>query len=111
MYKSLEIYLIDEDLPEVLNLFGAILEHDDRKLVHERESDVGEYRHFSTMLLNFAYQSRVDSGYRLLDRCARHACDPKTTSLYNESASLFKDKNGKFLVKIKVVLFYFWHFT
>jgi hypothetical protein len=41
-------------------------------------------------LLNFAFKSRIDSGYCLLDRCARHACDPRTKSLLRTSAKLFK---------------------
>ena len=45
------------------------------------------------MLLHFAYESRVDLGYRLLDRCARHACDPRTRPLIDANAMLFKHKD------------------
>ena len=87
----------NEMLPGILNLFRSILEHDEAKLIHQVDSDVGEYSHLPTMLLNFAYNSRVDSGYRLLDRCARHSCDPKTPSFIDASADLFRyEENGKF---------------
>ena len=69
----------------------------EKKMVHQSDSDIGEYTHLPTMLLNFAYHCRVDSGYRLLDRCARHSCDPKTPSFIDASADLFRyEENGKF---------------
>jgi hypothetical protein len=80
----------DNDLVGVMLFLSTCLEHDDKKLVHTSNSDVGRYSHFPTMLLNFAFKSRIDSGYRLLDRCARHACDPRTKSLLRTSAKLFK---------------------
>ena len=97
----------EEDLPGVLNLISSCLEHDISKQVHKNQSDVGDYGHLPTMLLNFAYLSRVDSGFRLLDRCARHACDPKTTSLFHTAADLFK-YNGKFMC-FKYILILFLH--
>jgi hypothetical protein len=80
----------------MMSFLSSCLEHDDNKLLHTLDSDVGMYGHFPTMLLNFAYESRVDSGYRLLDRCARHACDPRTRPLNDTNAKLFKH-NGKFV--------------
>jgi hypothetical protein len=88
--------LKDDDLVGMMSFLSSCLEHDDNRLLHTLDSDVGMYGHFPTMLLNFAYESRVDSGYRLLDRCARHACDPRTRPLNDTNAKLFKH-NGKFV--------------
>jgi hypothetical protein len=71
---------------------SSCLSHDDRLLVHKVDSDVGQYAYLPTFLLNFAYHLQVDLGFCLLDRCARHACDPKIESLYECSADLFKHK-------------------
>jgi hypothetical protein len=90
----------NEMIPSVLSLFSSILEHNEKKMVHQSDSDIGEYTHLPTMLLNFAYHSRVDSGYRLLNRCARHSCDPKTPSFIDASAGFFKKENGKYSKQI-----------
>jgi hypothetical protein len=88
--------IIEEvDLIAVFKFISSCLDHNEKNLVHCNSSDVGHYSHLPTFLLNFAYQSRVDSGYRLLDRCARHVCDPKTMPLDESSFDLFK-YNGKF---------------
>ena len=69
---------------------ATFVTHEPTKVVHQENSDVGVYEHLPTMMLNFAYLSRIDSGYRLLDRCARHTCDPKTPSIYEQSADFFQ---------------------
>lgn len=67
----------DDDLPEAIILIASFVTNDPKKVAHKSNSDVGVYGHLPTSILNFAYHSRVDSGFRLLDRCAQHACDPK----------------------------------
>ena len=57
-----------------------------------QDSDIyiGKYDFLPSMFLNLAYHSRTDSGYRLLDRCARHTCDPKGKSIFYQDASFFE---------------------
>lgn len=84
----------DDDLPKVLNLISTILEYDDTKLV-SKDTVIAKYSNLPTIFHNFAVKSRADSGQRLLKRCARHACDPRTPSLFDESFKLFKSHSGK----------------
>ena len=84
----------DEQLPDVINLVASFIINDKNKIAHKTNSDVGVYDHLPTSILNFAYHSRIDLGFRPLDRCARHACDPKTPSLYGASVDLFIFKQG-----------------
>ena len=48
----------------------------------------GIFNVMPSMLIDFANGCRVDSGYRLLQRCLRHAFDTKAEPLLNKKASL-----------------------
>ena len=93
----------DENIPKVLELFTSLLKHDEDLIPKGNESDqnkdiyIGKYEYLPSMFLHLAYHSRIDSGYRLLDRCARHTCDPKGGSLYYQNASFIEyiDNNTK----------------
>ena len=81
----------DNDLPDIIMLLAAFITYGDDayKINMQEKSDIGAYSHLPPILLHFAYHSRIDSGYRLLSRCARHVCDPKSHSMYEESATIF----------------------
>ena len=87
----------DEIVPSVIDLLSTFVcyDRDDSLITHLNESDVGKYADtMPTYLLNFAFESRINSGYRLLDRCARHAMDPKTPSLKDCEIEIRQLQNG-----------------
>jgi hypothetical protein len=45
------------------------------------------------LIIDFAGNARVDSGYRLLSRCLRHALDSKCPTLENSTATLILHEN------------------
>lgn len=92
----------DENLAAVMDLMSSFVRYDNSKLVHTSSNDVGRYGYFPTNLLNFAFLSRVDSGHRLLARCARHAMDPKTPSIKDQQAELFEYKTEGELIFISL---------
>ena len=66
--------------------------HYSSKLVVNKDAfDLDSYEHLPTMFINFAYLSRIDEGYRLLERAARHVGDRKNPSIFGESAGLYKN--------------------
>ena len=85
----------DEMVSEILKLIATFVAYEPEKAAHQEQSDVGIYEHLPTMLLNFAYFSRIDSRYRLLDRCARHTCDLKAPSIYEQTAEFFECNDKK----------------
>ena len=103
----------DEDIPQVLEAITSLLKHDEDLIPSSENQDVddiyiGRYDFLPSMFLHLAYHSRVDSGFRLLDRCARHTCDPKCESIYYQEAAFLRyldEKNNK---KGKNVLSYFY---
>ena len=108
----------DNDIPAVLEVITSLLRHDENLIPKNDEANsqssgdiyIGRYDFLPSMFLNLAYYSRVDSGYRLLDRCARHTCDPKSGSIYYQDASFVKytDENNK---KGKLSIFYFYFYV
>ena len=46
------------------------------------------------MFIDFANKSRVDTGYRLLGRCVRHAFDSRVSPMDQCKAQLFLDEDG-----------------
>ena len=81
-------------LSPVLKLVANFVEynHYSSKLVVNKDAfDLDSYEHLPTMFINFAYLSRIDEGYRLLERAARHVGDRKTPSIFGESAGLYKN--------------------
>lgn len=88
----------DANLAKMMDLLASFVAYDESALVHSAKSDIGRFGFYPTNLLNFAFDSRVDSGHRLLSRCARHAMDPKTPCIIEQSAELFEYKDGGKLV-------------
>jgi hypothetical protein len=52
------------------------------------------YDALPAMLINSATNSRVDSGYRLLERCVRHSHDPRMQSLFDSKADVIQLLDG-----------------
>ena len=102
----------NNQIPLVLELLASLLKYDDE--MNPKKSDdttyIGEYEFLPTMFLHLAYYSRVDSGLRLLDRCARHTMDPKCKSIYYQDIEFFEcdvngekvrfDRQGTYLIQI-----------
>ena len=80
----------DHHISSVLNILASLLRYDEESLPQNDNVYVGKYDYLPTLFLTMAYYSRVDSGYRLLDRCARHTCDPKGPSIINQAAQFFE---------------------
>ena len=86
--------VIDDNIPRVLELITSLLKYDECLIPKGDENGqenvyIGKYDFLPSIFLNLAYHSRVDSGYRLLDRCARHTCDPKSGSIFYQEAKFF----------------------
>lgn len=96
-FISNEKLIPNDKLPSVLQLISSFIEYDLSKIVPgARNVDYSKYDHFPTMFINFAYLSRIDEGFRLLERAARHAGDSRTPSIFNETAELFQfAENGE----------------
>ena len=84
----------DEELPEILDLFASFLEVDPKKHVHENKSDIGQFGYLPNVILNLAYHSRIDSGFRLVKRCVRHTFNINTPPLIDTSVEFFRLKSN-----------------
>ena len=51
------------------------------------------YQALPTILVDFAYWSRIGTGYRLLKRSARHVVDPNMADIYDVTCRLFSYNN------------------
>ena len=100
----------NENIPHVMELLESLLKYDEDILPSNEENNiyVGKYDFLPSMFLHLAFYSRVDSGYRLLDRCARHTCDPKGSSLYYTKASFFErqtatNEKGTYFISLLII--------
>lgn len=89
----------NDDLADVLELISTVLDQTPKESVQQR-NDIGEFGYLPTLFHDFAFNSRVGSGYRLIARCARHACDPRTPSIITANVVIFRykgkyEKNGR----------------
>jgi len=76
-------------IPGILKFFAAVATFASPDEKHTDWKKDGEiYDALPKLLIDFAAKSRVDSGYRLLSRCLRHALDSKCPSLENKAATL-----------------------
>jgi hypothetical protein len=80
----------DHHIPSVLNIISSLLRYDSVPLPQNDDVFIGKYDYLPSLFLKMAYYSRVDSGFRLLDRCARHTCDPKSPSIIDQTAQFFE---------------------
>ena len=86
----------DEEIPDILDLFASFLEVDPSKHAHTNVSDIGPFGYLPNMILNLAYHSRVDSGFRLIKRCVRHTFNTITLPIIDTTAEVFRiNSNGE----------------
>ena len=74
-------------VPGVLDLFAALVRFESGKKT-EWIKDSAIYDVLPSLFLRFASGSRIDSGYRILMRCVRHAFDSRAPSLDQHTAML-----------------------
>ena len=79
--------LKQEYIPGVMKLFAELVRFDPAKKT-EWDKDHAVYDSLPDIFIRFAHKSRVDSGFRLLMRCVRHAFDNKTPPLEGNTAML-----------------------
>ena len=91
-FKAKGAFLADPNLscahiPGILKLFGSIVEFDSTE--ETKSSKVSTLRHIlPSCFFVFAANCRVDSGYRVIQRCIRHATDSRFPSIDKEIAKL-----------------------
>ena len=88
----------NDQVPLILELLSSLLKYDEELNPKNLDENtyIGEYEFLPTMFLHLAHFSRVDSGFRLLDRCARHTMDPKCKSIYYQDIEFFEcNVNGE----------------
>ena len=90
----------DEEIPDLLDLFASFLEVDPTKHDHKNASDVGIYHYLPNIILNIAYHSRIDSGFRLLKRCIRHTFNSITPSIMETSMEIIRDRRSGKVISI-----------
>ena len=88
-----------ETLVNMLHLLSAFVYFDGNQSVDYKDS---VFMSLPAMLIKFAYHSRIDSGYRLLERCLRHCFDMKMNDLTTASVKLIRKKcSGKIGISFK----------
>ena len=87
-------FVKDKEIADVLHLFACFLVVDPSKHEHVNKSDIGQYSYLPNIILNLAYHSRVDSGFRLLKRCIRHTYNSVTPPIMDTSVEFFQKKNN-----------------
>ena len=91
---------LKQHVPGILNLFASFVKYETKKYTsHVKDSDV--YDALPKMFIEFAENSRIDSGYRLLERCVRHGHDPKMQSIFYNKAKLIEVEDGSLGIVIK----------
>ena len=79
---------------ELLADFVTFKQQNGKKIVHTHW-DSPVYQVIPTMMIDIAYGCRIDSGYRLVERCARHAVDSKAeSSLQLQHGAFFLDPDS-----------------
>jgi hypothetical protein len=91
---------IRDHLPALLGLFASFITYDKKKHT-EWKNDPSVYDALPEMLIKFAKGSRIDSGYRLLERCVRHSHDPRMQSMFDNTAEIIQTGDGSLGIKIK----------
>lgn len=81
--------LTDTRLLSLLQTFSSLVTFTDKKYT---SWDADIYKSLPGLFKDFANGSRVDSGYRLLERCLRHATDPRSSPLIKTSIKLVADQ-------------------
>ena len=95
-FKKCGAFLAEQDLgveniPGVLDLFASLVIFEEGKKT-EWIKDPAIYDALPSLFVKFASGSRVDSGYRLLMCCVRHAFDSRASSVEEQTAMLIMHK-------------------
>lgn len=77
---------LKEHVPDLLALFASFVTYSKEEHT-DWVKDPSVYDALPNLIIDFAKNSRVDSGYRLLERCIRHGHDPKMESLQRHPRS------------------------
>ena len=99
--------LDSKHVPSVMKLFVEFVRfHEGKKTEWKKGHAV--YDALPALFITFADKSRLDSGFRLLARCARHAFDTRTPKLNNKTAVLVLHngdswRKGKVRIRLVVV--------
>lgn len=94
--------LSDKQRIELLVLFSKLVRFGGSSCDH-RGSDKAVYSAVSDILVNWAENSRYDTGYRLLERACRHAHDTKGPELCQATGAVV-DYQGKTCLKIDATI-------
>ena len=73
---------------DILQLFASYVHFDSQKNVG---FDDDLFLAVPSNIVQFAFHSRIDSGYRLLERCYRHSFDSKTNDLRKATLAIIRD--------------------
>ena len=71
----------------ILDLFASFARYEKKKLT-DWLKDVSVYDALPKMIIDFSKNSRIDSGYWLLQRCLRHGHDRKIQPLFYNTANI-----------------------
>ena len=94
--------ITNDMLPSLFGLFATLIEY--KKDVRYTKFEHKVYSALPSYYIELANGSRMDSGFRLLRRCARHAMDSNARDLINTDGKLFKTSDGLVGIAIKNVV-------
>ena len=77
-------------LSEIFDLFSTLVSFEYKKYT---SFDHDIYQALPQIIVDFAYWSRVGTGFRLIKRCARNVVDPNMADISDVSCRLFSYKN------------------
>ena len=60
---------VEDNVPALLHLFASFVKYETRKKCTDWVKDPSVYDVLLAMNINFAQNSRIDSGYQILERC------------------------------------------
>jgi hypothetical protein len=84
---------VRNNLPALLNLLASCVSYEKKKHT-DWVKDPTVYDALPANIIGFAMGSRIDSGYRLLERCVRHAHDPRMESMFDNIARIIQLQDG-----------------
>ena len=86
-------------IPGILEFFASLVRFESKKRT-DHIKDPAVYYVMPEMLIDFAENSRVDSGFRLIARMVRHAWDSRNPPLHQALAKLIVDNKGDIGLRI-----------
>jgi len=96
---------LKEHIPALLHLFSSYVQYDNKEKKRTTwQKDPGAYDALPLMLLDFALNSRVDDGHRMVERCLRHGLDPRMKYLFHNKADIIRLVDGTLGLVIKATV-------